>query len=150
MPALNESEIAAFLTQPIIGRIGCLDDDGAPYVVPTWFEYADGGFYLVPRARADWARYLARDGRCFLCIDAPDPPYQRVLAKGKAEVLEQPNIGGRWVAIGQRMAERYRGAAGLEYIERTREEPRWLFFVRPERITSSSGGWAARYKHTEW
>ena len=118
--------------------------------MPTWFEYADGGFYLVPRARADWARYLERDGRVFLCIDASEPPYERVLVKGSATVLETPNVGGRWMAIGRRMAERYRGPAGLEYIERTREEPRWLFFVRPERITSSQGGWATRYKHSQW
>jgi PPOX class probable F420-dependent enzyme len=150
MPAMDEREIAAFLTQPIVCRLGCLDADGAPYVVPTWFDYADGGFYLVPRARADWARHLERDGRVFLCIDAAEPPYQRVLAKGVAAVVEQPNIGGRWVAIGRRMAERYRGQEGLAYIERTREEPRWLFFVRPEQITSSTGGWAARYKHTRW
>jgi hypothetical protein len=148
MPAMTESEIAAFLAQPIICRIGCLDDDGAPYVVPTWYEYADGGFYLVPRARADWARFLARDGRAFLCIDAPSS--ERVLVKGVAEVLEQPNIGGRWMEIARRMAERYRGPAGPDYIERTREEPRWLLFVRPERITSSKGGWAKRYKHSEW
>jgi PPOX class probable F420-dependent enzyme len=150
MSAMNESEVATFLAQPIICRLGCLDDDGAPYVVPTWFEYADGGFYLVPRARADWARYLERDGRVFLCIDAPEPPYARILVTGSATVVERPNVGGRWVALGQRMAERYRGQAGLEYIERTRAEPRWLFFVRPERITSSKGGWATRYKHSQW
>jgi PPOX class probable F420-dependent enzyme len=150
MAGMTDDERDAFLAQPIIGRLGCLDDDGYPYVVPTWFEHADGGFYLVPRARSDWARYLERDGRVSLCIDASEPPYRRVIVRGRAEVIETPNVGGRWMAYGRRMAEHYRGAAGLAYIERTREEPRWLLFIRPERMTSANGGWATRYKHSEW
>lgn len=150
MAAMTEEEMAAFLAQPLIARLGRLDDDGHPYVVPTWYEHADGGFWLVPRARADWARFLARDGRVSLCIDASALPYRRVLVKGRAEVIETPNVGGQWVAVGRRMAERYRGPEGLAYIERTANEPRWLFVVHPERIASTSGGWATRYKHSAW
>ncbi len=150
MAAMTDEERAEFLAQPVIGRLGCLDDDGYPYVVPVWFAYADGGFYLVPRARSEWARYLERDGRVSLCIDAADLPYRRVIVKGRAAVIETPNVGGRWVEMGTRMAENYRGAEGLAYMERTKDEPRWLFFVRPEQITSTNGGWATRYKHTNW
>jgi PPOX class probable F420-dependent enzyme len=150
MPAMTDAERAEFLAQPVIARLGCLDDDGYPYVVPVWFAYADSGFYLVPRARSEWARYLQRDGRASLCIDAAELPYRRVLVKGRAEVIETPNVGGRWVEYGTRMAQNYRGAAGLAYMEQTKDEPRWLFFIRPEKITSTNGGWATRYKHSQW
>lgn len=150
MAAMTDEERAEFLAQPVIGRLGCLDDEGYPSVVPVWFDYAEGGFYLVPRARSDWARYLARDERVSLCIDAAEPPYRRVIVKGRAELIETPNVGGRWVAIGTRMAHNYRGTEGLEYMERTKDEPRWLFFVRPEQMTSTNGGWATRYKHSPW
>lgn len=150
MAAMSDEERAAFLAQPVICRLGCLDADGYPYVVPTWYEYADGGFYLVPRARSEWARYLARDGRVSLCIDSAELPYRRVIVRGRAAVIETPNVGGRWVEIGTRMARNYRGEEGLAYIERTKDEPRWLIFVRPERTTSTTGGWAARYKHAPW
>ncbi len=150
MAAMSDEERAEFLARPVIGRLGCLDDDGYPYVVPVWFAYADGGFYLVPRARSEWARYLERDGRVSLCLDAADLPYRRVIVKGRAELIETPNVGGRWVEMGTRMAENYRGVEGLAYIERTKDEPRWLFFVRPEQMTSTNGGWATRYKHTNW
>ena len=150
MAAMSDEERAVFLAEPVICRLGCLDDDGYPYVVPTWYEYADGGFYLVPRARSDWARYLERDGRVSLCIDASNLPYRRVIVKGRAEVIERPNVGGRWVEFGTRMARHYRGEEGLAYMERTKDEPRWLLFVRPERMTSTTGGWATRYKHTQW
>jgi hypothetical protein len=73
-----------------------------------------------------------------------------VIVRGRAEVIETPNIGGRWVEFATRMARNYRGDEGLAYIERTKDEPRWLIFVRPERITSTTGGWATRYKHSQW
>lgn len=74
----------------------------------------------------------------------------RVLVEGRLEVVEQPNVGGRWVPICREMALRYFGEGGLTYFEKTLQEPRWLLFVRPERLTSWVGGWAQRYKHAAW
>src|SRR5216683_1122597 len=66
---MTEEEVAAFLSGSPFCRFGCIDDDGWPYVVPCWFEYRDGGFYIVPRAKSAWAKYVQRDARVFLCID---------------------------------------------------------------------------------
>jgi hypothetical protein len=148
MPAMTQPELDAFLSSPVVCRLGCLDGDGWPYVVPTWFQYADGGFYIIPRERSAWAEHLRRDARVFLCLDTEDN--RRVLVKGRARLLEEPNVGGRWVEIGREMARRYRGADGLDYLEKTLNEPRWLFFVEPLDVTSWYGDWARKYKHYAW
>ena len=149
MPKMNGEERAAFLQSGTICRLGCLDEEGHPYVVPCWFHYADDGFYIIPRERSVWARYLERDGRVSLCIDTEAGA--RVLIKGEARVVERPNVGGRWVPIAREMVLRYRGEEGLPYLEATRNEPRWLFFVTPTSEKSwSGGGWAERYKHSAW
>ena len=148
MPAMTDEEMDQFLHSDALCRLGCLDEEGHPYVVPCWFTYADGGFYVVPRARSAWASYLKRDPRVSLCIDTESG--QRVLVKGEAKVVEEPNVGGRWVAIAREMAQRYNGEAGLKYLDRTMNEPRWLFFIDPATVISSKGGWARRYKHYEW
>ncbi|MCB0186791.1 MAG: pyridoxamine 5'-phosphate oxidase family protein, partial [Caldilineaceae bacterium] len=127
MARMTETELQEFLQTGTICRLGCLDPDGHPYVVPCWFHYADGGFYIVLRERSAWATYLERDGRVSLCIDTEAG--DRVLAKGEASVVERPNVGGKWVAIARDMVLRYRGEEGLPYLEATRNEPRWLFFV---------------------
>jgi len=145
---MSQTEPTAFLSSPVFCRIGCLDADGWPYVVPTWFQYADGGFYIVPRERSAWADLMRRDERVFVCID--DEQYKRVLVKGRAKLLEEPNLGGRWVELGREMARHYRGDAGLQYLETTLNEPRWLFFVEPLEITSWYGDWARKYKHYDW
>ena len=132
---LSEAELGEFLAGGQICRLGCVDEDGWPYVVPCWFEYSDGGFYIIPRARSVWARHVRRDPRVFLCIDDSTRYNRRVLVKGKAGVLEEPNLGGRWVEIARRMSLRYLGELGPKYLEPTLGEPRWLLFVRPLKLT---------------
>ena len=148
MGRMSQAEIDAFLEEPVICKLGCLDADGHPYVVPVWFHAASGGFYIIARERSRWAPYLERDRRVFLCIDGADT--RRVLVKGHAEVVEAPNAGDKWVEIGRAMAVRYGGDSGLAYLERTLQEPRWLFLVRPTHLTAWAGGWARRYKHYDW
>ena len=148
---LNEAAMAEFLAGNPFCRLGCLDEDGWPYVVPCWFEYGDGGFYIIPRARSAWARHIQRDARVFLCIDDSTRYNRRVLVKGEAAVLEEPNVGGRWVEIARRMSRRYLGELGPQYLEPTLSEPRWLLFVTPLKITTWQGvDWAPRYKHSNW
>jgi len=148
---MTEEEMAGFLAGNPFCRIGCLDDEGWPYVVPCWFEYSDGGFYIVPRAKSAWASYIQRDGRVSLCIDDTTIYNNRVIVKGEATVLEEPNLGGRWVEIARRMSIRYLGEHGPDYLQPTLAEPRWLLFVRPLKLTTWHGvDWAERYKHAKW
>lgn len=148
MPAMSQKEIEEFLASDVICRLGCLDDEGHPYVVPCWFTYADDGFYVVPRARSAWAGYLRADPRAFLSIDSDSG--RRVLVRGRARLIEEPNVGGRWVEIAREMAERYRGVEGLAYLATTIDEPRWLFHIQVVEMLSSRGGWAQKYKHKDW
>lgn len=148
---LNEQEMAEFLSGNTFCRLGCLDQEGWPYVVPCWYEYSDGGFYIIPRARSAWARNIQRDRRVFLCIDESTIFNRRVLVKGEADVLEEPNLGGRWVEIARRMSVRYLGEHGPDYLEPTLVEPRWLLFVKPLKVTTWQGvDWPQRYKHATW
>lgn len=145
---MSEEERDVFLAGNPICKLGCHDDEGWPYVVPVWFEYADGGYYIIPRERSVWARYVQRDERVFLCIDEVGVPQRRVLVKGTARIVEEPNQGGQWVEIARRMATRYLGEHGPDYLEPTLSEPRWLIFVSPRKTMTWQGvDWHQRYKH---
>ena len=148
---MDQAQMDTFLKEGRLCRLGCLDDEGWPYVVPVWFHHADGGFYVIPRARSAWARYLARDDRVSLTIDEQEAPYRKVVVRGRAEVVEEPNVGGRWVRIAREMSYRYLGEHGPDYLVPTLNEPRWLVFVRPVKVRTWQGvDWAKRYKHYEW
>lgn len=148
---LTQEELDAFLVEGHVARLGCLDENGWPYVVPTWYQWADGGFYIIPRARSKWAKFMADDDRVSISIDSNAAPYVKVQSQGRAELLEEPNVGGRWVEIATEMSLRYLGENGPKYLVPTLNEPRWLFFVKPTNLSSWQGtDWAKRYKHSEW
>ena len=145
---LSQTEMSSFLQEGHLARLGVLDDDGWPYVIPVWFEFSDGGYYIIPRACSRWAKFLQREKRVSLCID--DPAMRKVMVTGEAEVIEEPNVGGRWVEIGKRMSIRYLGEHGPDYLQPTINEPCWLFFVRPIETTTWQGvDWASKYKHSK-
>src|SRR5215204_2340532 len=147
---LSDEEMNAFLSTDVLCRLGVLDDEGWPYVVPIWFLYKDGGFYIIPRERSGWARFMEKDKRVYLDIDEPGT-LRKVLVKGEAELMERPNVGGKWVEIANEMSYRYLGPHGPDYLVPTLTEPRWLFFVRPISIKTWQGvDWAKKYKTDGW
>ena len=143
--AMSTDEVEAFLAKGVVMRLACLDDDGDPYCVPCWFEWRDGCFWVVPRQRSKWAGYLKRDGRCAFTIDVPET-LEKVIGAGTAEVIEEANLGGEWVAVANRMAVRYLGERGPEYLVPTLHQPRWLLKITPTKMQTWQGvGWARSY-----
>lgn len=142
---MSESERETFLARGVLMRLACLDDEGDPYCVPCWYEWRGGSFWVVPRQRSKWARYLSRNGRCAFTVDVLDTG-EKVIGKGVAEVVEEPNVGGRWVEVANRMAVRYLGPNGPSYLVPTLNQPRWLFEIRVTRMQTWQGvGWARSY-----
>ena len=88
---------------------------GWPYVVPTWYQWADGGYYIIPRARSAWAKYMANDGRVSMSIDSPVPrtsefsPRQRECSKSQMSV-------GNGSTIANEMSLRYLGEEWTEIL----------------------------------
>lgn len=147
---LTEVEMEEFLATDVLCRLAVLDADGWPYIVPVWFQYKDGGFYIIPRERSVWADYMKNDPRVYLTMDETGRQ-RKVMVKGEAQLIEEPNIGGKWVEIAKEMSYRYLGPNGPLYVEPTLTEPRWLFFVKPVKITTWQGvDWAKKYKHSDW
>jgi PPOX class probable F420-dependent enzyme len=133
---LDPEEMRAFLTETrIFVKVGTVGEDGWPNVNPAWYEYDGKSFWLVTKELAGFCRNMRRDSRVTLCIDNPEPPYRRVMIRGRAEFPE-----GDWVELARRMVLRYLGHQGLDYFEATLELPRVLVRIVPERISSWNGG----------
>lgn len=143
---LEREEFERFLGEGHIARLACLDADGWPYVVPCWHEWDGDGFYVIPREKSAWAAYLRDEPRCALTIDEGGT-LRKVIAQCEAELVEQPNVGGEWVAIAERMSVRYLGENGPKYLEPTLDKRRWLFRLEPVQLWTWQGvDWAKRYK----
>jgi PPOX class probable F420-dependent enzyme len=146
---LDGADLDAFLGQGIVARVATLDENGWPYVVPAWFEWepAEGIFWLVARKKSAWAIHMQNDARVALSIDDEGAPYRKLQLQGRAEIVEEPNVGGAWVEIANRMAVRYLGEHGPDYLVPTLDKARWLIKIVPEKVQTWQGvDWAPKYK----
>lgn len=144
--SMDHEEVSNFLAEPQIARVACLTDDGWPYIVPCWQEWDGQSFWVVPRKKSAWARYLANDSRCAVTVDEA-AGQRKISAQCRACLVEEPNLDGEWIAIARRMSERYLGENGSLYLEPTMDRPRWLFRLEPINFKTWQGvEWANKYK----
>ena len=142
---MSDDEREAFLAEGRVVHIACLSPEGSPYIAVCWHQWHDGYFWVVPRQRTRWGELLERDGRLSFVID-DEKSMQKVIGQGVAELVERPNVGGRWVEIANRMAVRYLGPDGPRYLRPTLDQPRWLFRFRPFNVRTWQGvAWPRRY-----
>ncbi len=144
-----------FLEGDSLVRVAAIDDDGRPYVLPLWYHWDGEAFWFVIREKAAIARYMKARPSVGLVIDemeVNEPEHGRqfaapkVFAQGDAELIEEPNVGGQWVEIAEKMALRYLGEHGPDYIVPTLQQPRWLFKMVPDVLKTWEGvGWSKKY-----
>ena len=148
MRGLTADEIAAFLDGPIVARIASVQADGAPYITPVWQEWDGEKLYFIPRERSVIVEHIRREPRVAVSCALDDAPNTRLLMQGVAEIIEGPAVlTGEMLAIAERMAERYLGERGPEYLIPTHDRPRYLIVVRPTKITSWEGvEWHPKYR----
>src|SRR5215471_21651559 len=98
---LLPQEIADLLNLAIPAHLATLDPDGFPRIVPLWFLWEDGSFYLSSGLQSRHVQDLAGDPRAGLCImieecqtEAGYRPFRQIMVRGKASV--QPDTDAIW------------------------------------------------------
>jgi PPOX class probable F420-dependent enzyme len=159
MPKMTSQEIADFLNEPgHLVRIGTVDADGFPRVVPLWFVHQDGAIVFTPRAPAAFLANLRRDPKVGLSIDEDPHPYRKLTIQGTCQILHEPGEDDRWRDLYRRIARRYVTADRADaYVDNTDDQPRALVAVPlgDARVSSwrmpasaaeaRTGIWARRY-----
>lgn len=147
MRSLSETEMISFLGEPWIARIATINECGTPYLSTVWYEYDHPYFYLCGREKSTWVTNLRRNPHVAIHIAEDKAPFTRVLVEGDAEILEGPaGIKGQWVDVANKMATKYLGEHGPEYLVPTMDRPRYWIMISPKKITSWSGvEWHTKY-----
>jgi nitroimidazol reductase NimA-like FMN-containing flavoprotein (pyridoxamine 5'-phosphate oxidase superfamily) len=131
MPRMNDDEVRSFLAEPgHLVRIGTVDGDGMPRVVPTWFVDVDGEVLFTPRSPAVFLANIRRDARIGLSIDEDALPYRKVTVQGRARIVHQPGADDVWRDLYRTIAKRYVPAEAADaYVDGTIDQPRALVAV---------------------
>ncbi len=158
MPTLSLPELEAFLDEPgHLVRIGTVDADGYPRVVPTWFIRVEDDVVFTPRVTSAFLANIQRDSRIGLSVDEEPLPYRKVTIQGDARILHEPGHDDEWRDLYRNIAKRYVPAEAADsYVDETNDQPRALIGVslQDSRVSTwrmpvgeekATGIWARRY-----
>ena len=132
-------------------KLATLKEDGWPMIVPLWYQWSGGSFWVVGRKRSRWVEDLKREPRCSICIEEiAHPRIRKVLAQCVAEVVEGPSVAenSAWLPVAEEMACRYAGPDGAEQLVPSYGWERYLVKLTPRHgsLTTWQGAdWALRY-----
>ena len=136
MPEMTAAETDAFLRETRIAKLAYLHADGAPTVVPVWFEW-DGKVARVFTSRTSpKARRIAADPRVALTVEEPVGVHERwVTIEGTAAIGEAGTV-----ELLARLARRYYQSVQAEQAiaSWTVKPEMWVTLtITPTRIRSS-------------
>jgi PPOX class probable F420-dependent enzyme len=141
---MTKDETRNFLLQgTLTGKLGTINKDGAPHVVPIWYTIDEGDDIIFnTNGQSVKAKNIMRDNRVRLCVDDQTPLFSFVLIDGIAQIerVESSEIY-KWA---KNIAARYMGDDKSEaYGKRNSGEGEILVRIKPTRIfgQKDTAGW---------
>lgn len=99
-----KEQVERFLEAQQTMRLATVGGDGTPHVVPVWYLYEDGVFYVGTHTRTAKAKNVEKTGHAAFCIDVGvhSPDIFGVSGHGRASLLKDDVV-----AIASRILARY-------------------------------------------
>jgi len=136
--ATDEDELADFLAEANLCRVGTVDRVGDAHVVPAWFWWDGERFYVGAQARDVKVAHVRRDGRVSIEVDSDLRRKRGVLARGGARVIDGEHGRDEYRRITIEQVRRYQpDRAPTEMADRmaAKGEP-VVIEMTPDRIVS--------------
>ena len=141
---MTKDEIRRFLLQgTFTGKLGTINKNGTPHVVPIWFTLDDEDNIIFNTGdKSIKAQNVRRDNRVRICVDDQTPLYSFVTIDGIAEIIsDKPTEIFKWAKI---IAARYMGNdKAEEYGKRNSSEGKLLLKIKTTRVIGQKNlaGW---------
>jgi PPOX class probable F420-dependent enzyme len=141
------AEVQEFLAGAVVARVATVDAEGRPYITPVWQEWDGAAMWIIPREKTAFVQHLKTNPHVAVSCALDSGTYTRLLIRGQAEIVEGPGLmSGEWLKIAERMATRYLGEHGPEYLVPSLDRPRYLVKVTPDSMITWDGvEWAKKY-----
>lgn len=78
-----------FIKEQKILRIATIDSKGNPHIVPVWYSYTNGKFYIGTNTRTSKARNVKQNPKVSFCIDIgiKSPEIVGMMGTGRARLI---------------------------------------------------------------
>jgi len=148
---LTQQEIANLVSLAMPAHLATLDPAGFPRVIPIWFLWEDGSFYLSSGPQSRHVQDLGRDPRAGLCLTIEESqtetgyrPFRQIMVRGLAHVL--PDTDASWA---RKLIGKYiPGEAGMRRARLEAGKPHVVIVLRPERFLTT-GFFPAHESHLD-
>ena len=145
MSEMTKDEIRSFLLQgTFTGKLGTVNKNGTPHVVPIWFTLDDENNMIFTTGKNSVkAKNIQRNNKVRLCVDDQTPLYSFVTIDGIAEIISNVKTDEffKWAKI---IAARYMGNdKAEEYGKRNSSEDELLIKIKPTKVIGQKdiAGW---------
>jgi len=106
--ALSREEVLALLEEPLVLRLGMVDEGGWPLVHPVWHVFEAGVFRLLVGRTSHKAKVLRATRRAYFTVDTTSGERARGV-RGRAEVRVVDGDAGLAVDVCRKELRRYTG-----------------------------------------
>ena len=105
---MTTTETATFLAErKHLVRLGTVDPDNRPHVVPVWYLFLQGALLITPRAQSAWLVHLETNPWVCAVVDEGVLPQRKVIVSAPAEMLHPPGEDAAWRDIYRKICLRY-------------------------------------------
>ncbi len=83
-----------FLKSQKILRLATIDPLGEPHIVPVWYMYANGKFYVGTNTKTRKAKNIKKNSKISFCVDTgiKSPDIVGVMGIGRARLILKTNM----------------------------------------------------------
>lgn len=105
--AADANALAEFLAEPNLCRVATIDPDGSPHVVPAWYHWETGKFFIGAGADDHKVANVRRDGRAAVEVDSDIRRKRGILARGSARIVNGEAGRQSYLEVSQAQVRRY-------------------------------------------
>jgi nitroimidazol reductase NimA-like FMN-containing flavoprotein (pyridoxamine 5'-phosphate oxidase superfamily) len=124
-----------FLKSQKILRLATISPSGSPHIVPVWYMYARGRFYIGTNTNTEKAKNIKKNPRVSFCIDTGirSPDIFGVMGTGKAKlIIKKSNV----LKIAEKILLRYFSSMRNQSAQKLLSQTDCIIEIIPKKITT--------------
>lgn len=123
-----------FLKSQKILRLATIDPSGDPHIVPVWYMYTNGKFYIGTNTKTQKAKNIKKNSKISFCVDTGirSPDIVGVMGIGRARlILKEDKVG----PLAKKILLRYFASLKNKSAQQLFDQTDCVIEITPKKIT---------------
>jgi len=123
-----------FLKSQKILRLATIDSSGNPHIVPVWYMYTDGKFYVGTNTKTRKAKNIKKNFKVSFCVDTGirSPEIVGVMGVGRAKLILKSDMVE---SLAKKILLRYFASIKNKSAQQLLDQTDCIIEIMPKKIT---------------